>query len=108
MENEALNFYLILRFAYWRTLLLCIILLFILVPAIGGRLLKTTVGLNDMQATLKQIFGQGIAIIILGSLIAFLVGQVVDVVIFHGNKKKWRKIYLAEKYRFYYSLAADR
>ena len=39
-----------------------------------------------MQLAYAQVFGQGIAII-LGSLIAFLIGQVVDVVIFHKIKK---------------------
>ncbi len=57
-----------------------------LVPADWWPASKTTVGLNDMQAAFEQIFGQGIAII-LGSLIAFLVGQVVDVVIFHRIKQ---------------------
>ena len=46
-----------------------------LVPANWWPASKTTVGLNDMQAAFEQIFGQGIAII-LGSLIAFLVGLV--------------------------------
>lgn len=47
---------------------------------------KNEVGVNDMQAAFEQIFGQGIAIIF-GSLMAFLIGQVVDVVIFHRIKK---------------------
>jgi uncharacterized integral membrane protein (TIGR00697 family) len=43
-------------------------------------------GVPDMQSAYAQIFGQGGAIII-GSLVAFLIGQVVDVVIFHRIKK---------------------
>lgn len=58
----------------------------VLVPADWWPASKTSVGVNDMQAAYSQIFGQGIAIII-GSLLAFLIGQVVDVVIFHKIKK---------------------
>jgi queuosine precursor transporter len=47
---------------------------------------KKSVGVPDMNAAYNQIFGQGLGIII-GSLSAFLVGQVVDVVIFHRIKK---------------------
>ena len=47
---------------------------------------KTDQGVPNMQLAYAQVFGQGIAII-LGSLIAFLIGQVVDVVIFHKIKK---------------------
>lgn len=43
-------------------------------------------GVPNMQLAYKQIFGQGLWII-LGSLIAFLVGQLLDVVIFHRLKK---------------------
>lgn len=49
---------------------------------------------KDMNLAFKKIFGQGLWIII-GSLVAFLVGQVVDVVVFHrikritGEKKIW-------------------
>ena len=57
-----------------------------LVPADWWPASKTLQGVNDMQSAYAQIFGQGIAII-LGSLIAFLIGQVVDVVIFHKIKK---------------------
>jgi uncharacterized integral membrane protein (TIGR00697 family) len=49
-------------------------------------------GIPDMQAAFSNIFGQGMWIIV-GSLIAFLVSQVVDVWIFHKIKKvtgeKW-------------------
>jgi hypothetical protein len=47
---------------------------------------KAEQGVPNMQAAYQQIFGQGIGIII-GSLVAFLIGQVVDVVIFHRIKK---------------------
>jgi len=49
-------------------------------------------GVPDMQAAFSNIFGQGMWIIV-GSLIAFLVSQLVDVWIFHKIKKitgeKW-------------------
>jgi uncharacterized integral membrane protein (TIGR00697 family) len=39
-------------------------------------------GVPDMQAAFSSIFGQGMWIIV-GSIIAFLIGQLIDVVIFH-------------------------
>lgn len=51
-------------------------------------------GVSDIQASFQAIFGQNMRII-LGSITAFLVGQLVDVYIFHkikkrtGNKKLW-------------------
>lgn len=49
-------------------------------------------GIPDMQQAFSGIFGQGLWIIA-GSLIAFLVGQIVDVTIFHRIKRmtgeKW-------------------
>lgn len=57
-----------------------------LVPAAWWPSSKEAQGVPDMQSAYAQIFGQGIAII-LGSLIAFLIGQVIDVVIFHKIKK---------------------
>jgi uncharacterized integral membrane protein (TIGR00697 family) len=50
--------------------------------------------LSDMDLAFKRIFGQGLWIIV-GSLVAFLVGQIVDVFTFHkikektGEKKIW-------------------
>ncbi len=50
--------------------------------------------IGDMDLAFRRIFGQGLWIII-GSLIAFLIGQLVDVVVFHkikkmtGEKKIW-------------------
>ncbi|MBS1759958.1 MAG: queuosine precursor transporter [Bacteroidetes bacterium] len=55
---------------------------------------KTAEGVPDMQAAYTGIFGQGMWII-LGSLVAFLVSQFVDVFVFHkikkvtGDKKIW-------------------
>jgi len=55
---------------------------------------QKTTGVPDMQAAFESIFGQGMWIII-GSLVAFLVSQLVDVWIFHkikkvtGEKKVW-------------------
>ena len=51
-------------------------------------------GVADIQASFKAIFGQNMRIIV-GSIVAFLVGQVVDVYIFQkikkitGDKKLW-------------------
>jgi uncharacterized integral membrane protein (TIGR00697 family) len=50
--------------------------------------------LSNMQLAFSKIYGQGLWIII-GSIIAFLVGQIVDVLVFHkirkwtGEKKIW-------------------
>ena len=55
---------------------------------------KTDNGINNMQTAFNGIFGQGMWIIF-GSIVAFLVSQVVDVTIFHrikkitGEKKVW-------------------
>jgi uncharacterized integral membrane protein (TIGR00697 family) len=48
---------------------------------------ETDFGNLNMQVAFEQIFGQGLWIII-GSLVAFLIGQVADVVVFHYLKKK--------------------
>jgi queuosine precursor transporter len=51
-------------------------------------------GISDMQNAFNGIFGQGMRII-LGSLVAFIVSQLVDVTVFHkikkvtGEKKVW-------------------
>jgi queuosine precursor transporter len=47
---------------------------------------KVKTGIPNLDIAFAQIFGQGLGIII-GSLVAFLVGQVVDVVVFHKIKK---------------------
>jgi uncharacterized integral membrane protein (TIGR00697 family) len=53
---------------------------------------KTTDGIPSMQKAFEAIFGQGMWIII-GSLVAFLVSQFIDVYVFHRIKKitgeKW-------------------
>jgi queuosine precursor transporter len=54
---------------------------------------NTANGVPDMQAAYKAIFGQGLWIIV-GSLVAFLVGQILDVYIFHYIKKKTGEKYL--------------
>ncbi len=43
-------------------------------------------GVPDMQVAFANIFGQGMWIIV-GSLVAFLIGQLVDVLVFHRIKK---------------------
>lgn len=48
---------------------------------------KTESGNLNMSEAYQQIFGQGLWIII-GSLVAFLIGQVIDVKVFHYLKKK--------------------
>lgn len=47
---------------------------------------NTANGITDMQQSFSVIFGQGMRIII-GSLVAFLVSQLVDVYVFHRIKK---------------------
>jgi len=42
--------------------------------------------IRDMDLAFRKIFGQGLWIIV-GSLVAFLVGQIVDVLVFHRIKK---------------------
>ncbi len=42
--------------------------------------------IGDMDLAFRKVFGQGLWIII-GSLVAFLVGQIIDVVVFHRIKK---------------------
>jgi uncharacterized integral membrane protein (TIGR00697 family) len=55
---------------------------------------QTSHGIGNMQNSFNAIFGQGMRIIV-GSLIAFLVSQLVDVYVFHkikkltGDKKIW-------------------
>src|SRR5205085_4063774 len=51
-------------------------------------------GVDNMQTSFNAVFGQGMRIII-GSIVAFLVSQLVDVYVFHkikkitGDKKIW-------------------
>jgi uncharacterized integral membrane protein (TIGR00697 family) len=65
-----------------------------LVPADWWVGVNAEKGIPDTQKAYAQIFGQGMWII-LGSIVAFLVGQVLDVFIFHkiklltGEKKMW-------------------
>ncbi len=47
---------------------------------------KSTIGVPDMQVAYSAVFGQGLWIII-GSLVAFLLGQILDVFVFHRIKK---------------------
>ncbi len=53
---------------------------------------KKEAGIQDMQVAFTGVFGQGMWII-LGSLVAFLISQIVDVTVFHKIKKitgeKW-------------------
>ena len=59
-------------------------------------LLTDGTGLADMDLAFRKIFGQGLWIIF-GSLIAFLIGQIVDVVTFHkiksftGENRVWMR-----------------
>lgn len=48
---------------------------------------KTNSGIPDMQNAFDSIFGQGMRIIV-GSLVAFLVSQIVDVTVFHKIKQR--------------------
>jgi queuosine precursor transporter len=57
-----------------------------LVPAAWWPGSKAATGVADMQLAYSAVFGQGLWIIV-GSLVAFLVGQVLDVVVFHRIKR---------------------
>jgi len=46
----------------------------------------TEAGVPDMQAAFASVFGQGLWIIV-GSVVAFLLGQIIDVFVFHRIKK---------------------
>ena len=54
---------------------------------------SATQGVSDIQNSFRAIFGQNMRIIF-GSLVAFLVSQVVDVKIFHQIKKRTGQKYL--------------
>ena len=43
-------------------------------------------GVSDSNAAFRGVFGQGLWIIV-GSLVAFLIGQILDVIVFHRIKK---------------------
>lgn len=47
---------------------------------------KSTEGIADMNNAFAVVFGQGLWIIV-GSLVAFMIGQLVDVTVFHQVKK---------------------
>lgn len=47
---------------------------------------KSSEGITDMNKAFSVVFGQGLWIIV-GSLLAFLVGQLIDVTVFHWVKK---------------------
>lgn len=57
-------------------------------------------GIPDMQVAFQQVFGQGLWIII-GSLVAFLVGQIIDAFVFYkvktitGDKRIWLRATLS-------------
>lgn len=65
-----------------------------LVPASWWSGSQQSAGVTDMQLAFKSIFGQGLWIIV-GSLISFLVGQILDAIIFQkikvllNHKKLW-------------------
>jgi hypothetical protein len=48
---------------------------------------RTKQGVPDMQIAFDSVFGQGMRIIV-GSLVAFLVSQIVDVTVFHKIKQR--------------------
>ncbi|TAD93309.1 MAG: VUT family protein [Bacteroidetes bacterium] len=57
-----------------------------LVPASWWPGSKAATGVADMQLAFSAVFGQGLWIIV-GSLVAFLIGQILDVMVFHRIKK---------------------
>jgi uncharacterized integral membrane protein (TIGR00697 family) len=64
-----------------------------LVPADFWPKSKVDAGVTDMQSAYQAIFGQGMWIIV-GSLVAFLVGQILDVFVFHKIKQMTGEKYL--------------
>lgn len=85
--------------SYGAVLLICYAYLMIylaigLTPADFWQNSYTDRGLTDAQLAFRLLFGQGLGIII-GSLVAFLIGQFADVFIFHrikrwtGDKSVW-------------------
>lgn len=54
---------------------------------------KQTAGVENMNVAYNAIFGQGLGII-LASMIAFLIGQFLDVLVFHRIKKKTGEKYI--------------
>jgi hypothetical protein len=58
-----------------------------LVPAEFWITRQTTAGSLNMDVAYNAIFGQGLWIII-GSLVAFLIGQLIDVIVFHFIRKR--------------------
>ncbi len=78
-------------------ILYCFLIVFLaikLVPSSFWIERETPFGIIDMNSAFNTIFGQGMWIIV-GSITAFLVGQLVDVTVFHflkqqtGNSKIW-------------------
>src|SRR5688572_10361444 len=93
------------RFLSWLTVILIIyafLVAFLAIKTPPNDWWQTLSGLRDdpsesiadMNLAYKRIFGQGLWIIV-GSVIAFLIGQLIDVIIFHkirritGEKKLW-------------------
>lgn len=58
-----------------------------LVPADWWSGSQTARGVTDMNASFNGVFGQGLGVII-GSLAAFILSQILDVAIFHAIKKR--------------------
>jgi uncharacterized integral membrane protein (TIGR00697 family) len=64
-----------------------------LAPAAWWPTSKAGTGVADMQLAYSAVFGQGLWIIV-GSLVAFLIGQVLDVLVFHRIKKMTGEKYI--------------
>jgi uncharacterized integral membrane protein (TIGR00697 family) len=82
------------RFISWVAVGLISYVTILLAPAKFWVDINAGMGVPDIQTAFAQIFGQGMWTI-LGSLVAFMVGQLIDVVIFHrilkitGEKHRW-------------------
>jgi len=88
------------RFLSYLAVGLIIFAFFMVYIAIGAAPADWWVGINEakgvpnMQTAFSNVFGQGLCIII-GSVIAFLLGQIIDVLVFHrirrmtGEGKVW-------------------
>jgi uncharacterized integral membrane protein (TIGR00697 family) len=64
-----------------------------LAPADWWLVQNVKMGVPNMQSAFSVILGQGLLIII-GSIVAFLLGQIIDVVIFHRIKKRTGEKYI--------------
>jgi len=90
--NEYFGIRAVRQFSWFAVMLIAYAFLFVslaisLVPASFWPTSQVDNGIPDMQRAFKAVFGQGRWIIV-GSVVAFLIGQLVDVWVFHWVKQK--------------------